>query len=168
MTTVPATQTRTQPKSNPAAGGRSRSIPELALERSATLPTITPWEGKRSASQSAYLLEQPLPGRRQPVKAASREAGARHAPALRGWRWSGLLGFKQARLSAHSPSPRDRANDQSTPPPGMAMPEIYCPTRLSSTGCHGTSLKPRPPSPARLSIIANRPLDSCVERQAGR
>jgi len=40
-----------------------------------------------------YLLDKPLPGRRQPVKAASREAGARNAPALTGWRWSGLLGL---------------------------------------------------------------------------
>jgi hypothetical protein len=39
-----------------------------------------------------YLLGRPLPGRRRPVKAASREAGARNAPALTGWRWSGLLG----------------------------------------------------------------------------
>jgi hypothetical protein len=63
--------------------------------------------------------------------------------------------------SAHSPNPRDRANDQSTPPPGMAMPEMSCPIRLSSTDCHGTRLNPRPPSP--LSIIANRPLDSWAE-----
>src|SRR5713101_2246016 len=35
----------------------------------------------------------PLPGRRQPVMAASREAGARLAPTLTGWRWSGLLGL---------------------------------------------------------------------------
>jgi hypothetical protein len=41
-----------------------------------------------------YLLGKPLPSRRQPVKAASREAVAWHAPALRGWRWSGLLGFR--------------------------------------------------------------------------
>jgi hypothetical protein len=41
-----------------------------------------------------YLLGKPPPGRRQPVKAASREAVARHAPALTGWRWSGLLNFK--------------------------------------------------------------------------
>jgi hypothetical protein len=38
-----------------------------------------------------YLHDEPLPGRRHPVKAASREAGARHAPALTGWRRSGLL-----------------------------------------------------------------------------
>ena len=39
-----------------------------------------------------YLLGKPLPGRRHPVKAASSEAGARNAPALKGWRWCGLLG----------------------------------------------------------------------------
>ena len=54
---------------------------------------------KHSALIKPYLLGEPLPGRRQPVKAASREAGARNAPALTGWRWSGLLGFKQARLA---------------------------------------------------------------------
>jgi hypothetical protein len=50
-----------------------------------------------------YLLGKPLPGRRQSVKAASREAVARHAPALKGWRWSGLLGF---RLGSHRISQR--------------------------------------------------------------
>jgi len=53
----------------------------------------------------AYLLGKSLPGRRQPVKAASREAGARHAPALTGWRWSGLLGLKQARLAFQLTAP---------------------------------------------------------------
>jgi hypothetical protein len=58
-------------------------------------------------------LASPSPGRRQPVKAESREAGARNAPALTGWRWSGLLGFKpvsplfrsqpQPSLSAQAP-----------------------------------------------------------------
>jgi hypothetical protein len=71
------------------------------------------------------------------------------------WREAG-----KACSSAHGPNPRDRANDQSTPPPGIAMPETYCPMRLSSTGCHGTRLKPRPPSPLRVSMMANRPLDS--------
>ena len=51
---------------------------------------------------SLTCLASPLPGRREPVKAASREAVARHAPALTGWRWSGLLGLKQARLGLHS------------------------------------------------------------------
>ncbi len=51
---------------------------------------------------SLTCLRSPLPGRRQPVMAASREAGARLAPALTGWRWSGLLGFKQARLALRS------------------------------------------------------------------
>ncbi|SRR6266700_6279202 len=60
---------------------------------------FTPWEGKRSVPIKPY---KPLPGRRQPVKAASREAVARNAPALRGWRWSCLLGFKQARLALRS------------------------------------------------------------------
>lgn len=39
----------------------------------------------------AYLHGEPKPGRRRPVKAASREAGARHAPALTGRRWSGPI-----------------------------------------------------------------------------
>jgi hypothetical protein len=41
--------------------------------------------------QVPYLLGEPLPDRRRPVKAASCEAGARNAPALRGWRRSGPL-----------------------------------------------------------------------------
>jgi hypothetical protein len=43
---------------------------------------------------SLTCLASPCRARRQPVKAASREAVAWHAPALRGWRWSGLLGFR--------------------------------------------------------------------------
>jgi hypothetical protein len=47
---------------------------------------------KRDVSTGAYLLGEPLPGRRHPVKAASRDAsGARCAPALRGWRRSGPM-----------------------------------------------------------------------------
>ena len=53
-----------------------------------------------------YLLGKPLPGRRHPVKAASREAGARNAPALTGWRWSGLLGpSRQGLLFRSQPQP---------------------------------------------------------------
>jgi hypothetical protein len=51
---------------------------------------------------SLTCLRSPLPGRRQPVMAASREAGAWLAAASTGWRWSGLLGFKQARLALRS------------------------------------------------------------------
>jgi hypothetical protein len=62
-----------------------------------------------------YLHAEPPPGRRQPVKAASRAAGARHAPALTGWRWSGPLAGKQIRLSCHSeaqpPRPAERPID---------------------------------------------------------
>lgn len=36
-------------------------------------------KGAVRAPNQPYLLEEPLPGRRQPVKAASREAGARSA-----------------------------------------------------------------------------------------
>ena len=53
--------------------------------------------GERPLLVKPYLLGKPLPGRRQPVKAASREAVARNAPALTGCRWSGTLGFKLAR-----------------------------------------------------------------------
>jgi hypothetical protein len=42
------------------------------------------------------------PGRRRPVKAASREAGARHAPALIGRRRSGSIDGSQARLRRDS------------------------------------------------------------------
>jgi hypothetical protein len=59
------------------------------------------WE-RRRRSQYGLLLEERLPGQRQPVKAASREAEARNAPALRGWRWSGLLTSKQTRPSLRS------------------------------------------------------------------
>ncbi len=53
-----------------------------------------------------YLLGKPLPGRRQPVKAASREAVARNAPALTGWRRSGLLGSsRQGLLFCSQPEP---------------------------------------------------------------
>ena len=58
----------------------------------------------------------------------------------------------------HSPSPSFRANDQSTPPPGMTMPQMWRPTCCSRTGRQGTRLNPRP-----SSIMANRPLDSWVE-----
>ena len=61
-------------------------------------------EAFRFPSSLTYL-RSPVPGRRQPVKAASREAGARHAPALTGWRWSGLLGLKQARLAFQLTAP---------------------------------------------------------------
>jgi len=53
-----------------------------------------------------YLLGKPLPGRRQPVKAASREAVARNAPALTGWRWSGPIGpSRQDLLFCSQPEP---------------------------------------------------------------
>jgi hypothetical protein len=52
-----------------------------------------------------YLLGRPLPGRRHPVKAASREAGARNAPALTGRRWSGLLGPSRQGSLLLSPQP---------------------------------------------------------------
>ena len=50
------------------------------------------------------------PGRRRPVKAASREAGARHAPALTGRRRSGPIdgsrrAFAVAALQAEAPVP---------------------------------------------------------------
>ena len=66
------------------------------------------WEGRRRR-QYALLLEKRLPGQLQPVKAASREAGARNAPALTGWRWSGLLTYKQTRLSFRSQPQSSRA-----------------------------------------------------------
>jgi hypothetical protein len=56
---------------------------KFALGQNNKLRTIIPWEGRRR-SQYGLLLEERLPGQRQPVKAASREAGARNAPALRG------------------------------------------------------------------------------------
>ena len=65
--------------------------------------------------------------------------------------------------SAHNPSPRFLPKLHSMPPSLRIRPEMCCPIRLSSTGCHGTRLNPSPPSPLKLSIIANRPLDSWVE-----
>jgi hypothetical protein len=53
----------------------------------------------------AYLLGKPLPGRRQPVKAASREAGARHAPALTGWRCSGPIAASGQGLAVRLTAP---------------------------------------------------------------
>ena len=61
----------------------------------------------------AYLLGKPLPGRRHPVKAASREAVARNAAAsLTGWRWSGVLGPSQteACASIHKTQPAHNPN----------------------------------------------------------
>lgn len=61
---------------------------------------------REARSTSPYLLGKPLPGRRHPVKAGSREAGARNAPALTGWRWSGLLGpSRQGSLLPSQPQP---------------------------------------------------------------
>jgi hypothetical protein len=61
---------------------------------------------REARSTSPYLHGKPLPGRRHPVKAASREAGARNAPALTGWRWSGLLGpSRQGSLLLSQPQP---------------------------------------------------------------
>jgi hypothetical protein len=71
------------------------------------------WE-RRRRSQYSLLLEERLPGQRQPVKAASREAGARNAPALRGWRWSGLRSSKQRpslRSQPQSSQPCERPVD---------------------------------------------------------
>jgi hypothetical protein len=39
------------------------------------------------------------------------------------------------------------------------------PMRLSSTDCHGTRLKPSPPSPLKVSIIANRPVFAGADRK---
>jgi hypothetical protein len=49
-----------------------------------------------------YLLGKPLPGRRQPVKAASREAVARSAPALMMWT-AHLYGIKVPKRGAGAP-----------------------------------------------------------------
>ncbi len=65
-----------------------------------------------------YLLGKPLPGRRQPVKAASREAVARNAPALTGWRWSGLLASKQTRFFPIRTYPASAVLRTSPPPQG--------------------------------------------------
>jgi hypothetical protein len=63
------------------------------------LPQIPCQDEEAPLPTKPYLLGKPLPGRRQPVKAVSREAGALNAPTLTGWRWSGLLGYMQARLA---------------------------------------------------------------------
>jgi len=47
---------------------------EFALRQNDTLRTIISWEGRRRPTKP-YLLEERLPGQRQPVKAASRKAG---------------------------------------------------------------------------------------------
>jgi hypothetical protein len=57
------------------------------------------WKGSAPLPNEPCSHGKPLPGRRQPVKVASREAGARNAPALTGWRRPGLLASKQTRLS---------------------------------------------------------------------
>src|SRR3954452_1009823 len=86
--------------------------PGLAWFRVSIIP-LTPADAllarvgirKRSASIGPYPLGKQLPGRRHPVKAASREAGARTAPALTEWRWSDLLGFKLARPTRRLTAP---------------------------------------------------------------
>jgi hypothetical protein len=60
--------------------------------------------------------------------------------------------------SGQSPKPSLRPNDQFTSPPGVATPEIWRPICCSSAGRQGTRLKPNP-----SSIMANRPLESCLE-----
>ncbi len=62
------------------------------------------------------------------------------------------------RCSCQSPKPSLRPSDQFTSPPGVATPEIWRPICCSSAGRQGTRLKPSP-----SSIMANRPLESCVE-----
>jgi hypothetical protein len=47
-------------------------------------PSIAHWEAERTAPNLVHPLGEPLPGRQHPVKAISREAGARCAPALSG------------------------------------------------------------------------------------
>jgi hypothetical protein len=70
--------------------------------KAAPLPRI----GSLPFPPEPYLLGKPLPGRRQPVKAASRETEARNAPASTGWRWSGLLGpSRQGLLFRSQPQP---------------------------------------------------------------
>ena len=66
------------------AADYSISYKNFELEENIALPTIPPWEVKRFVPTKSYLHGKPLPGRRHPVKAASREAGARNAPALTG------------------------------------------------------------------------------------
>jgi hypothetical protein len=49
-------------------------------------------------------------------------------------------------LAGYSPSPLNRANDQSTSPPGMAMPEMWRPICCVTAGRQGTRLNPSPSS----------------------
>jgi hypothetical protein len=101
-----------------SAGYISSSTPELpkaSHDRSHRRPIC---RRGADAPSKPYRLEEPLPGRGQPVKAVSREAGALASASL-----EGLPPFRQGLLDGHSPNPRLLLNSQSTPPPGMATPD---------------------------------------------
>jgi hypothetical protein len=55
------------------------------------IPSIDQALGKMSPCNVLRLLGKPRPGQRHPVKAASREAGARDAPAFTEWRRPGPM-----------------------------------------------------------------------------
>ena len=60
------------------------------------------------------------------------------------------------------PKPRFRPKLQSIPPLSRATPLMCLPRCCSSTGCQGTSWKPKPPLPMTVSIMAKRPLARLV------
>ncbi len=82
-----------------ANGGLSPLVQRRPQKGATSLQRIHLRKGSAPLPNEPCSHGKPLPGRRQPVKAASREAGARNAPALTGWRRSGLLASKQTRLS---------------------------------------------------------------------
>ena len=62
-------------------------------------------DGSDVAPTLPYLLDQPSPGQRQPVKAVSRRSRARKARALRGWSWSDQLVISRStKIFTNAPS----------------------------------------------------------------
>jgi hypothetical protein len=102
-----------------------------------------------SAKESAGLSCDARPGLSQPTRSEADitqgRSGSTSAPEC-------------AECGGQTPRPSLRPSDQFTSPPGVATPEIWRPICCSSAGRQGTRLKPSP-----SSIMANRPLESCVE-----
>ena len=77
-------------------------VARVGARQRGSLPRSRVWKGSVPLHNRPYLLAKPLPGRRHPVKAASREAGARDATAFTGWRRSGPMATSRSRRGAHS------------------------------------------------------------------
>jgi hypothetical protein len=90
----PDRHSRMVPNERLAAASRSSLDPQPRADPRRQRPVL---EVKRDASLPLACTASPAPGCRRPVKAASREAGARHAPAFTGRRQSGpIAGSKHA------------------------------------------------------------------------